>query len=316
MEENQQEFKLDNRVDYRFAVWLDLENYSRNTLRNFVPMFRKLLGKNRKISNKSIDIYIHNNPTAPKKAFIKLLLRFLEEKEGIVLLPPKPPRIVKQKKDLEIISKEDFNMLLKSIEPRFQLFMEIMYYGGLRVSEVARIETDWFNWVFWFEHKEQYGELTIFKGKWNRTRIVPIPPELMQKIWDYAPKRPDYNMLLRTRLFDIKNGKTDYKKYVNKKKLKGVPMHVIEQMYTGKVIRSFQNSLARVSMEELGKRVKTHMLRASRATHLDEKGLSATAIQYMLGHESLATTSKYIYNTPEKLKKQLLEVEKNEMQSS
>jgi len=180
-----------------------------------------------------------------------------------------------------------------------------MYYGGLRCNEVINIKTEDIDWIKWFNDPKDYGDLRIVKGKWNKERLVPLKPSIMYKLYEKAPKREEDNTIMKgIRMFDFK-----FKLYRYRKRRKGFPEDVLIMRYNHKVYRHFMNCLNEASVKAIGKKIKTHMLRSSRATHLDEKGVRPTTIQYLLGHDNLATTSRYIYNTPEKVKKDIMELD-------
>ena len=62
------------------------------------------------------------------------------------------------------------------------------------------------------------------------------------------------------------------------------------------------NKLKEASKKALNRYVKPHALRGSRATQLEENGANVSTIRDFLGHDNIATTNRYLINTPQKLK--------------
>jgi site-specific recombinase XerD len=65
--------------------------------------------------------------------------------------------------------------------------------------------------------------------------------------------------------------------------------------------REARRKLDRRELENAVKRVSTHALRHSFATHLIESGVEITVVQRLLGHSSLSTTSVYLHVRQERL---------------
>ena len=328
MEDTIENITLPKDYDIEFQKWMVNNGYAIKTIKdyhhNILEMVYgkkdkdgkrsiglKLLGCKKDINIKIIKDFLNSkNYSVPKRSAVKLFILFLEDFYGIIVGNFRYPRIKKSTKALEVISKKNFDLISNSFDSFLKMFSRVMYYGGLRVSEVARINTEDFNWIDWVENKEDYGELKITKSKRNKERIVPITSKLMQEVYDFADKHENSSLkkgiLFNYQYVKSKGQLVDYYSYIKRSmRRKKVSEEKAKRMYNEKVVRLFQRKLSEVSEEVLGKHVKTHMLRASRATHLDEKGMPPSSIQYLLGHDNLATTSRYIINNPGKLKKQM-----------
>ncbi len=115
------------------------------------------------------------------------------------------------------------------------------------------------------------------KGKGNKERTVPLEPEVETLITTYTLSRlrrfpgriaADASLFVDNRGTGMKRGALQY---------------MIEQLYREAGIRSRVPSGALV-----------HALRHTFATSLARNGASGTELQRLLGHESLATTQRYV----------------------
>ncbi|MEN3041313.1 MAG: tyrosine-type recombinase/integrase [Bacteroidia bacterium] len=115
-----------------------------------------------------------------------------------------------------------------------------------------------------------HGEAIHVLGKGNKWRILPLYPRLMQLIQQYLAVRkvlgPQHDFLLCTE--------------------KGQPL--------------YPQAAYRIVRRRLG--THPHVLRHSFATHLLMHGANVQAVRDLLGHETLATTQKYLALTPAEMK--------------
>jgi integrase/recombinase XerD len=149
---------------------------------------------------------------------------------------------------------------------RDKVMLAVFYGCGLRLNEGASIELK--------DIDEGRKVLHVRKGKHYKERFVPIAEKNMQEIKlyvDYA--RPQLLQEIKTdRLFIAA--------------LKGRPMHK-QSLY----IRI--KELARRA--EIKKKVGTHTLRHSIATHLLQSGMKLERIQQFLGHGTIDSTQIYTH---------------------
>lgn len=154
-----------------------------------------------------------------------------------------------------ILNDAQFETLLSQIRDKNKMAMKLMYYCGLRVSEVARLRT---------EHIDLKNRtLYIEKSKNLKNRYVPIHPRIILVLRDFKPLKVDRKSLY-------------------------------------------------ASIKRVGRRmhwnISPHSLRHSYATHLLEKGMSISEVQYLLGHSSINTTQIYLHTSLDKVKKHFEEV--------
>ena len=254
-------YRTGNSTNDLFSVTKDIarsyliesqQKISRITLRNHVSGLRNFYKFciERKLCNENP----FHNLTLPKSE--KKLPKFLTEKQILKLLD--------QPKSIDKKSKAG-----KFIQLRDQMILEILYGGGLRVSELAALNFGDIDWV------QNAIKVT---GKGNKQRICPVGDRAMRAIRDFQhdqSKSSSANDPVITAQ--------------NSKRLSTRSMQLILKKY--------------LSLSGLPLDMTPHKLRHSYATHLLDHGADLRAVQEMLGHSSLSTTQIYTHISVAKLKK-------------
>jgi site-specific recombinase XerD len=176
--------------------------------------------------------------------------------EVVADLPlPKVPR----KLPVVLSDGEVFAVLDALKTPRMRMFFTLIYATGLRLREACALETQ-------DVHKDR-GVLHVRHGKGGKERFVTLSERLYMLLRAYyAEVRPTPPWL-----FSGKNGKA---------------------MHPDVAIRAM---VAARHAAHIDKRVSTHTLRHSFATHLLEQGTDLRVIQVLLGHSSIRTTTMYTH---------------------
>ena len=155
---------------------------------------------------------------------------------------------------------------------RMYLMIKLMYYCGLRVSELVSLPENAIN----FDLKQIF-----ICGKGSKERMVPVAKNVIDDISPYLDSR---------------------EKFLGKVKSKWLfpSLHSI----SGHITRAaFFKRLKKMSAEAGLDAVKIHphTLRHSFATQMINKEVDLRSVQKMLGHENIATTEIYTHITTEKL---------------
>ncbi len=210
---------------------------------------------------------------AAMRAFFRWLVREgeLEANPAALLATPK------QKKRLpRALNVDDAFALIEAprgagaLAPRDRAILEMLYGGGLRVSELVGLS---------LEDLDLSGCCARVMGKGGKERLVPIGRKALDAVRAYLKRRPE---LLRpggdqAALFLGKNG---------------------TRLSTRQVARRLDRW---VRVAALARNASPHELRHSFATHLLAGGADLRAIQELLGHRSLSTTQRYTDVTVEHL---------------
>jgi site-specific recombinase XerD len=156
-----------------------------------------------------------------------------------------------------VLSAEAVAKLLGALEStKFRVLFTTMYGAGLRITEVCQIKTQ--------DIDAQRGVIHVV-GKGGKERLAKLSPRLLTILRAYwAEERPPAPWL-----FASKNG---------------TPVH------SNTARASFKLAAAAAGID---KKISTHVLRHSFATHLLEAGTDLRILQVMLGHDSLASTTRY-----------------------
>lgn len=156
---------------------------------------------------------------------------------------------------------------------RDRAILEVLYGGGLRVSELVGLD---------FDALDSDEGLARVKGKGNKERIVPLGRKAVESLQLYLAQRLDLvpeGRALRdpNALFISRRGR--------RISIRRVQQIVDEQARAAGVRQ----------------RSSPHDLRHSCATHLLDSGADLRSIQELLGHSSLKTTQRYTHVTVDTL---------------
>ena len=153
---------------------------------------------------------------------------------------------------------------------RDRAMLELLYGGGLRVTELAELK---------MEHYMRDESLLRVFGKGGKTRMIPIPAathEWLRKYVDEA--RPTFNARATSAIF------------LNR--------------LAGPLSRSgiFRIIRAHAACAGIEKMIGPHTLRHTYAVHLVRAGADLRSVQELLGHASIATTEIYTHLDMEAVK--------------
>ena len=213
---------------------------------------------------------------ARKISAVRSFCRYLV-REGVLktnpcdqISTPKSP-----KSNPRFLSLEEITALLDSaagdriIDLRDMAIWELFYSSGIRVSELAGLDTgDW----------DPEGRHIRVRGKGSKTRIVPLGERAADRIHRYLKESGRWPMT-------VDNSPVFLNRQGGRFSVRGI------QKRLEKRLRDCG----------LDTRISPHVIRHTFATHLLDSGADLRAIQEMLGHESLQTTQRYTHVTLERL---------------
>ncbi|HKD79207.1 MAG TPA: site-specific tyrosine recombinase [Candidatus Angelobacter sp.] len=158
--------------------------------------------------------------------------------------------------------------LAAAIAQRDQAMLEMLYAGGLRVSEIIGVKLE--------DLKLELGHVLV-RGKGDKERIVPLGQAAQKQIREYQSEgRP---ALLKGRvssmLFVRRGG---------------------AQLTRQRVWQMVKQASAS------GRHASPHMLRHSCATHMVENGADLRTVQTILGHADISTSQIYTHVALDRLK--------------
>ncbi len=199
-----------------------------------------------------------------------------------------------------VLSLEEISKILDQLDPTCRLAAELQYGAGLRLAELVELRVKDID----FERRQ----ITVRSGKGNRDRVTVLPSKLVQPLQEWTEKTRE--VFEQDRLqerpgvalphaLERKLGKAgeDWSWFwifpARKESIDPVSgiqrrHHIHEKVYSAKL---------RKAAKEAGitKRVTTHALRHSFATHLLEKGVDIRTLQELLGHSNVKTTQIYTH---------------------
>lgn len=277
--------------------YLRLSKYSPATIDNYGDQLKrfgewleiKSIHDLRKLSHQDILDYqlavkqqpIGRETQALRLRAVKRLFNHLVDQAVILLDPTEGIQEISRKEKLPrpILSKKEINRLL--VAPNLSLplgirdraLMEVLYATGIRVGELEKVT---------IHHVDlQTQTLQVRHAKGGRPRTVPLGKTATKWLKEYltqvrprlAKRRP-----FERALFLVRGGKP----------LMQTMIRCLLQQYRKQV--------------KIKKSVTPHILRHTCATHMMQQGADIRAIQQLLGHVSLKSTTIYTRVVPLEVK--------------
>jgi integrase/recombinase XerD len=196
---------------------------------------------------------------------VKSLLSFIHKlgltqlNIGTLIKLPKTKDAINER----IMKRTDIKLIIEN-EPntRNQLILKTIYYLGLRASEICGLK-----WTDLVLQPNGSGTLSVL-GKGNKTRFLIVPKHLLNEL--LALKKDGLTYIFTSRK---KAGKLDRTQIFRIVKAAGVRVGISDPS--------------------------PHWYRHSHATHSLENGADIHLLSNSLGHESIATTSRYLHAQPD-----------------
>lgn len=206
------------------------------------------------------------------KTFYKFLVREGYSKINPVIGISGPK---KDKKLPKFLDKTQIIKLLESPDDtlsglRDRAILEMLYSSGIRVSELAGLDTDDVDFI---------SESVKVRGKGKKERIVPAGRPAVLALKKYFDRRKGLEKFRNAEaVFCNRSGKR-------------ITTRTVERI----VIKYMKKAGIPV-------RISPHSIRHTFATHMLDAGADLRSVQELLGHESISTTQIYTHITPERLK--------------
>ncbi len=285
-----------------FLLYIKTQNYSPETLYNYEQDLKQLQNflDDEKLAFRDITKQILNRYkaylvsrdrkqpftglTAPRRlearsvnrvlSSLRSYLKYLIDVDQSVPVAPDSVKMIKtDKKHGQVAELNDLIRLVESplefeendlVGLRNRAMLEVLLATGMRISELISLNKD---------QLDGSGKLFI-RGKGRKERFAYLTDRAIKCLEEYLDKRDDGSQAMFVPMRGANAGHT------NKR---------ISPNYLQMKIKKYKEKL-RINVP-----TSAHSLRHGFATYLAESGASPAAIQILLGHESLETTTRYVH---------------------
>lgn len=290
-------FLSSRRIDFNDIDKLTISEYKgflRN--QNYIPILRKYkLGQEIEESDEQESM----QPSERKQALyrgrlssrsvnrmlssLRSYLNFLVDIDEKVPIPPSAIKLIKtEKKEKQVAELNELVKLIEcplefekqhTVQLRNRAILELIFATGMRISEVVNLDRDQIR----ISNGKIMDDRVYIVGKGKKQRFVYLTPRATIFLEEYLQERED-----------------DYPAmFIPTKGTR----KATENPYIVRLSQNYIQSKIAEYRRLLGIIVPTsaHSLRHGFATYLAEEGASPVAIQKLLGHESLQTTTRYVH---------------------
>lgn len=279
---------LQSEESIQIWAWLNQGHFSDRTKKTYIRIVRDFLTFNWHLSLKQITpalvtLYLRKKDkvaASTRNLHRNCLSSLFQYLENVSYIQKSPVKVVKQEKVTEtfhykVLSIEQIKRMTEKVgSSRDRLILQILYFTGLRVSELSTIKVKDFS-VSSQKRNTQGAYLTVI-GKGSKIRTVLTGTYLWKEIKKYIKKA---NLEPNDYIFNFE----------------GAPLSRITIF---KIIKK-ATKVAGIIVPG-GKTPSPHWFRHTSAIHALENGADIHVVQTTLGHASLATTGQYLKSRPVK----------------
>ena len=255
-----------------FKQWLLGKGYAHSTIANTLRAVKHLeragLDVDRASEHEIINFFAEWRADGKTKhainGYIRKLNRYLEFRGMEFRL--KCYKEVKGNRPIIILSDDEVRRILTvrwvrpDVDHRNRCMVHLLFATGIRIGELVNL-----NWSdFYYNNNLKKWMVKVKRGKWEKSREIPVPPRIMKMLEEYKQVR------LRTdpnAVFTTPRGRISY---------------------------GFARNVMREVGERAGVPFHAHLARHWRAVRWYRSGVSLKTIMSLLGHESLKTTQVYL----------------------
>jgi len=268
-------YERDLKVFENFLNEIDIEfdNINKKTILNYKAY---LISRDRKTpkaqkGKKRLASFSMNRMLSALRSYSKYLIDtdyktpISPSEIKLVKTEKKHPRVSEFEEIIKLIESPDRFEKNKIVAARNRAILETLFSTGMRISELINLKK---------EQIDKTGRVFI-RGKGKKERFVYLTPRAQKYIKNYLEVR---NEIYSPYLFVPYRGRN-----VNLKDKKISPNYLEER------VKRYRELLG------LNIPISVHGIRHAFATYLAESGANPAAIQILLGHESLDTTTKYVH---------------------
>jgi len=251
--------KLDKRGVNQYKAYLN--SIDRKTSEDKAREYKKL-------QSRSVNRFLSS---------LRSFLKYLIEMDLPCPISPEAVKLVKtEKKHGQVAELDELVRLIESpsilentnlIAVRNRAMLEMLFSTGMRISELINLNR---------QQIDNTGRIFI-RGKGKKERFVYLTPRARHHLDDYLHLRTD-NL---SALFIPYRGRNSNEKASFRRR--------ISTNYLQERIKFYREKL------KINVPTSAHSLRHGFATYLAESGANPAAIQILLGHESLDTTTRYVH---------------------
>lgn len=223
-----------------------------------------------KKSEKKLSSFSVNRMLSALRSYLKFLIDMdynppvSPEMVKLIKTPRRNPRISEFQQIVKLIESPSFLEKNKVVALRNRAMLEVLFSTGMRISELVNLKKN---------DIDNEGRIFV-RGKGKKERFVYLTQRAKKHLQRYLETRGDSHSPYVFLPYRGRNAQKQDKK--------------ISPNYLQEKIKKYRSLLG------FNIPISAHTIRHAFATFMAEKGASVAALQVLLGHESLDTTTRYV----------------------